>query len=175
MLRWTHGIYVCVFLFPIISFNLPATPTHTHQRNTHFGIGQCTCTTLYRCRHWENVEMFGACNSYHQNQQASKNEPTRIWEHPPSLFGATQNLRASRNIPFTYFQVCVIGMASSQKGKMCPVSCCRQTEDVSFIDSELLNCRKLLKRDVGKYVIPELGQLCKQISVFHEIDILDPI
>ena len=40
-----------------------------------------------------------------------------------------------------------------------------------IMDSELLNCRKLLKIDVGKYVIPELGQLCKQISVFHEIDI----
>ena len=25
--------------------------------------------------------------------------------------------------------------------------------------------------DVGKYVIPELGQLCKQINVFYEIDI----
>ena len=36
------------------------------------------------------------------------------------------------------------------------------------MDSELLNCRKLLKIDVEKYVIPEL---CKQISVFHEIDI----
>ena len=39
------------------------------------------------------------------------------------------------------------------------------------MDSELLNCLKLLKIDVGKYVIPELDQLCKQISVFHEIDI----
>ena len=39
------------------------------------------------------------------------------------------------------------------------------------MDSELLICRKLLKMDVGKYVIPELGQLCKQISVLHEIDI----
>ena len=40
------------------------------------------------------------------------------------------------------------------------------------MDSELLNCRKLLKIDVGKYVIPELGRLCKQIGVFfYEIDI----
>ena len=30
---------------------------------------------------------------------------------------------------------------------------------------------QLLKIDVGKYVIPELGQMCKQISVFYEIDI----
>ena len=29
----------------------------------------------------------------------------------------------------------------------------------------------LLKIDVGKDVIPELGQLCKQISIFYEIDI----
>ena len=82
-----------------------------------------------------------------------------------------KNLSASRNILFTYFQVCVIGMASSQKGKTCPVSFCRQTEDVYFMESELLNCRKLLKIDVGKYGILELGQLRKQISVFHEIDI----
>ena len=27
-----------------------------------------------------------------------------------------------------------------------------------------------VKIDMGKYVIPELDQLCKQISVFHEID-----
>ena len=100
-----------------------------------------------------------------------RHKPTCNWEHPPSLFGAAQNLSASRNILFTYFQVCVIGMASSQKGKTCPVSLCRQTEDVSFMESELLNCRKLLKIDVGKYGIPELGQLRKQISVFHEIDI----
>ena len=39
------------------------------------------------------------------------------------------------------------------------------------MDSELLSCLKVLKIDVGKYVIPKLGQLCKQISVFHEIDI----
>ena len=39
------------------------------------------------------------------------------------------------------------------------------------MDSELLSCLRLLKIDVGKYVIPELGQLCKQISGFHEIDI----
>ena len=39
------------------------------------------------------------------------------------------------------------------------------------MDSEFLNCGKLLKIDVGKYIIPELGQMCKQISVFHEIDI----
>ena len=57
-------------------------------------------------------------------------------------------------------------MASSQNGKISPVSCCRQTEDVSFMDSELLNCRNLLKKDVGKYFTPELGQLCKQRSVF---------
>ena len=114
--------------------------------------------------------MFGACNSCHQNQQDSKNKPTRNWEHPPSLFGAAHDLCASRNILFTYFQICVIGIASSQK-KKCPFSCCRQTEDVSFMDSELLNCRKLLKIDEGKYVIPELGQMCKQISVFHKVDI----
>ena len=48
-------------------------------------------------------------------------------------------------------------MASSQKGKMCPFSCYRQTEDVSFVGSELLNCGKLLKIDVANYVIPELG------------------
>ena len=107
-------------------------------------------------------------NSYHQNQQYSKSKPTRNREHPPSLFGAAQNLSASRNILLTDFQVCVKEMASSQKGKNCPVSCCRQTEDVSYMDSELLNCRKLLKIDVGKYVTPELGQLCKQISVCHE-------
>ena len=40
---------------------------------------------------------------------------------------------------------------------------------MSFMDSELLSCRKLLKTDVGNYFTPELGQLCKQISVFHEI------
>ena len=39
------------------------------------------------------------------------------------------------------------------------------------MDSELLSCLKSLKIDVGKYVIPELGQLYKQISVFHEINI----
>ena len=43
--------------------------------------------------------------------------------------------------------------------------------DAPFVDSELLSCLKLLKIDVGNYVILELGQLCKQISVFHEIDI----
>ena len=123
---------------------------------------QCACTILYRCGHRENVEMFGAYNSYHQNQlQVSKNKPTRNWEHTPSLFGAAQNLGAKRNILFSYFQVCVTGMASSQKGKMCPFSCYRQTEDVSSMDSELLNCGKLLKIDVANYVIPELGQLFK--------------
>ena len=106
--------------------------------------------------------MFGAYNSYHQNQlQVSKNKPTRNWEHTPSLFGAAQNLGAKRNILFSYFQVCVTGMASRQKGKMCPFSCYRQTEDVSSMDSELLNCGKLLKIDVANYVIPELGQLFK--------------
>ena len=54
---------------------------------------------------------------------------------------------------------------------MCAFSCCRQKEDVSFMDSELLNCGKLLKIDVANYVIPELGQLFKKISVLHEIDI----
>ena len=39
------------------------------------------------------------------------------------------------------------------------------------MDSGLHNCRNLLKTDVGKYIIPELGQICKQISFFHEIDI----
>ena len=39
------------------------------------------------------------------------------------------------------------------------------------MDSELLNCGKLLKIDVANYVIPELGLLFKYISVFHEIDI----
>ena len=107
----------------------------------------------------------------YQNQHDSKDKPTRKWEHPLSLFEAAHDLSASRNILFTYFQICVIGMPSSQEGKMCPFSCCRQTEDVSFMDSELLNCRKLLKIDVGKYVIPELGQMCKQISVFHKIDV----
>ena len=29
------------------------------------------------------------------------------------------------------------------------------------MDSELLNCEKLLKVDVANYVIPELGQLFK--------------
>ena len=123
---------------------------------------QCACTLLYRCGHRKNVEMFGACNSYHQNQlQVSKNKPTRNWEHTPSLFGAAQNLGARRNILFNFFQVCASGMASSQKGKMCPFSCYRQTEDVSFMDSELLNCGKLLKIDVANYVIPKLGQLFK--------------
>ena len=106
--------------------------------------------------------MFGVCNSYHQNQlQVSKNKPTRNWKHTPFLFGGAQNLSARRNILFTYFQVYVTGMASSQQGKMCPFSCYRQTEDVSFMDSELLNCGKLLKIDVANYVIPELGQLFK--------------
>ena len=106
--------------------------------------------------------MFGACNSYHQNQlQVSENKPTRNWEHTHSLFGAAQNLSAGRNILFTYFQVCVIGMASSQKGKICPFSCYRQTEDVFFMGSELLNCERLLKIDVANYVIPELDQLFK--------------
>ena len=50
---------------------------------------QCACTILYRCGHRENVKMFGAYKSYHQNQlQVSKNKPTRNWEHTPSLFGA---------------------------------------------------------------------------------------
>ena len=62
-------------------------------------------------------------------------------------------------------------MASSQNGKMCQVSCSYETGDAPFVDSELLSCLKLLKIDVGNYVILELGQLCKQISVFHEIDI----
>ena len=56
-------------------------------------------------------------------------------------------------------------MASRQNGKMCPFSCYRQIENVSSMDSELLSCRKLLNIDVGKYIIPELGQLCKQIGV----------
>ena len=40
-----------------------------------------------------------------------------------------------------------------------------QSEDVFFMASELLNCRKWLKG------IPELGHLYKQIRVFHEMDI----
>ena len=162
-------MYVC---FCSQLYNLPAIPTHTNtsaMRGSAYGGAsnekcnrQCACTILYRCGHRENIKMFGACNSYHQDQlQASKNKPTRNWEHTPSLLGATQNLSASRNILFTYFQVCVIGMASSQKGKMCPFSCYRQTEDVSFMGSELLNCGKLLKIDVANYVIPELGLLFK--------------
>ena len=62
-------------------------------------------------------------------------------------------------------------MASSQNGKMCQVLCSCEAGDAPFVDSELLSCLKLLKIDVGNYVILELGQLCKQISVFHEIDI----
>ena len=123
---------------------------------------QCAYTILYRCGHRENVEMFGACNSYQNQLQLSKNKPTRKWEHTPSLSGAAQNLSASRNILFNYFQVRVIGMASSQKGKMC--------HDMSFMGAELLNCGKLLKIDMANYVIAELGQLFKKISVFHEID-----
>ena len=118
----------CVYLFPIISSNLPATPTHTpvqcaarhmvEQARKNVIDNVHVRTILYRCGHRENVEMFGACNSYHQNQlQDHKNKPTRNWEHTSSLFGAAQNFSASRNILFTYFQVCVIGMASSQKGK----------------------------------------------------------
>ena len=142
---------------------MPSHPnTHTSaMRSSAYGSASkekcnrhCTCTILYRCGHRENVEMFGACYSYTQNQQDSKNKPTRKWKHP------AQNLTANRNILFTYFQVCVIGMASSQKGNMCPFSCCRQTEDVSFIDSEFLNCRKWLTIDVGKYVIPEYWVKC---------------
>ena len=179
--RERESVCVCLFLFPItcISSIPPATPTHTHQCNARLGIRwckekcnrHCTCTILYRFGHSENAEMFGACYNYYQNQQDSKSKPTRNWEYPPSLFGAAQNLSASRNILFIYFQVCVTRMASSQKGTMCPFSCCRQIEDVSFMDSEFFNCGKLLKIDVGKYIIPELGQMCKQISVFHEIDI----
>ena len=173
-------MYVCFCSQFNISSLISKPPQHTHisaMRASAFGGAnkekcniQCICIILYRCGHRENVEMFGACNSYdHQNQQDSKNKPTLNWEHPPSLFGAAQNLSASRNIPFAYFQVCIIGMASSQKGKMCPVSCCRQTESVFFMDSELLSCRKLLKIDVGKYVIPELGQLCKQAFFMKSI------
>ena len=142
---------------------------------------------VYGCK---RGSMFGACNSYHQNQQNSWTKPTRNWEHTPSLFEASQNLSASRNIVFTYFQVCVTEMASSQYGKMCHVSCSFEATlpyqglemitfiiynceagDAPFVDSELLGCLKLLKIDVGNYVILELGQLCKQISVPHEIDI----
>ena len=57
------------------------------------------------------------------------------------------------------------------KQKKCQVSCSCEAGDAPFMDSELISCLKLLKIDVGKYVIPELGKLCKQISVFHEIDI----
>ena len=53
-------------------------------------------------------------------------------------------------------------MASNQKGKRCPVSCCRQVDVFHFIESPIY---------MGKIVIPELGQLCKTISSFHEIDI----
>ena len=177
-MRVCERVCVCVFLFPIISSNLPTTPTHTSaMRASGYGGAskekcnrQCTLY-MYNIISLRTQRKPRDVWSLQQNQQDSKNKHTRNWEHPPSLFGAAQNLSASRNIHLTYFQVCVIGMASSQIGKMCPVSRCRQTEDVSFMDSELLNCRKLLKIDVGKYGIPELGQLCKQISVFHEIDI----
>ena len=127
-------VYVCFCSQLSHLISQPSQHTHTHtsaMRGSAYGGAsnekcnrQCACTILYRCGHRDNVEMFGACNSYHPNQlQASKNKPTRNWEHTPSLFGAAQNLSASRNILFTYFQVCVIGMASSQKGKMCPFSC----------------------------------------------------
>ena len=39
-----------------------------------------------------------------------------------------------------------------------------------FYGFRITQLSKLFKIDVGKYAIPELGQLCKQISVFHEID-----
>ena len=54
----------------------------------------------------------------------------------------------------------------------CDFFCSCEAGNTPFIDSELLNCLKLLKIevDVGNYVIQELSQLCKQVSVFHEID-----
>ena len=62
-------------------------------------------------------------------------------------------------------------MAFSQNGQMCQVSCSCEAGDAPFVDSELFSCLKLLKIDVGNYVILELDQLCKQIIVFYEIDI----
>ena len=77
-------------------------------------------------------------------------KPTRNWEHTPSLFEASQNLSASRNIVFTYFQVCVTEMASSQNGKMYQVSCSCEAGNAPFVGSELLSCLKLLKNRCGK-------------------------
>ena len=110
---------VCVCLCSKLSHLTSHPHKHTHtcamRASTYGGTSkgkynrQCTCTILYRCGHRENVEIIGALYSYHQNQQDSKKKPT--------LFGAAQNLSASRNILFIYFQICVKGMASSQKGK----------------------------------------------------------
>ena len=101
-------------------------------------------------------------------------QPPKIWEPVEILVSLIfmyicnrgdfqpPNIWAPIEILFSlYFHVHVIGMASSQNGKKCPVSLCRQPDDVPFIDSELLNCRRM-----GKYVIPELGQLCKQKAFF---------
>ena len=87
-----------------------------------------------------------------------------------SPFEALQNLSTSRNIVFTYFQVCVIEMASSQNGKIYKVLCSCEAGDVPFMDSELLSCLKLLKIDVGKSRLSRIGSVV-QTSVFHEIDI----
>ena len=179
-------VFVCVFLFPVTSSNLPATQhthththTHTHQCNARLGIRwckqgtcnrQCTCAILYRCGHRKNVEIFGACNSYHQNQQDSKNKHTRNWEHPPSLFGAAQNLISSRNILFTYFQVCVIGMASSQKGKNVSIFVLPSNRGRVFYGFRITQLSKVVKNRCGKIRHSRIGSVV-QISVFHEIDI----
>ena len=86
--------------------------------------------------------------------------PTRNWDHPPSLFEASQNLSASRNIVFTFFQICVTVMASSQNGKMCQVSSSSEAGDAPFMDSELLNSMsKVVKNRCGKIRYSRFGSV----------------
>ena len=67
-------VYVC--FCSQLSHLISQPPQHTYQCNARLGIRwckqekcnrQCACTILYRCGHRENVEMFGACNSYHKS------------------------------------------------------------------------------------------------------------
>ena len=173
--RERESVCVCVFL---ISSNLPATPTHTPLLcapwhtvvqarknvidNVHmqYYIAADTKTETQRF-----LELATAIIKI--NKTVKINLPATGNTHPPCL----EPHKIWAKYSFHLFSGMCNRDGFQPKRKVCPVSCCGRTEDVSLMNSELLNCRKLLKIDVGKYIIPELGQLCKQISVFHEIDI----
>ena len=113
---------------------LSSQPPHTRQytllmicapRQTVVQARQCTCTILYRCGHRQNVEVFEACNRYHQNFNFSVWSLTKFERQSKYSF---HNFRDG----FQLKEKCV-QFHVAVKQRTC------------LLWIQLLNCRKLLK------------------------------